>query len=133
MGLIDWIKLITPVGWSIIVMSILIGIGLGYFLNKRFPNLFSQDKKMKKVLNNPHLLVEKLKANGDVYDHFEDGKRKKLNFSVGTNAEGKEIVVIEAPFQKRLKKKLRKRLKLKKTETKKGKAKSKKTTKKGNK
>lgn len=121
MGLIDWIKLITPLGWAIIVMSIFAGIGLGYFLNKRFPNLFSQDKEINKVLNNPQLLVEKLKANGNVYDHFEDGKRKELNFRVGLNDEGKEVVIIEALPKKTIKKEVKK----------KDKTKSKKTTKKG--
>lgn len=126
MGLIDWIKLITPLGWAIIVMSVLAGIGLGYFLNKRFPNLFSQDKKINEVINNPHLLVEKLKAQGKVYDYYEDGQRKELNFRVGLNDKGKEVVVIEAlprkslkEAKKKLHKELKKSLKKKKT-TKKG-------------
>ncbi len=120
MGLIDWIKLISPVGWATITISLLVGFLFGYILYKLFP----QDRKLKKILNDPHLLVEKLKANGNVYDHFEDGRKKELNFRVGTNAEGKEVVVMEALSRKTIKKEVKE---------KKVKTKSKKATKKGNK
>lgn len=81
----------TPIGWFAIAICILIGIALGYYFSKRFPNLLGKNRKVEKVLNDPHLLVEKLKANGKIYD---DGK--ELDIKVGVDNEtGKEVVVVE--------------------------------------
>ena len=81
----------TPLGMIIIAFCILIGVVLGSFFHKRFPNLFSKDREMQKVIKNPHLLVEKLKSHGKIYD---DGK--ELGIKVGIDKEtGKEVVVIE--------------------------------------
>ncbi len=81
----------TPTGYIIIAFCILIGVVLGSFFHKRFPNLFGKDRKMQKVIKDPHLLIEKLKAHGKIYD---DGK--ELDIKIGTDKEtGKEVVVIE--------------------------------------
>ena len=84
----------TPLGIIIILLSILIGIPVGLFIFKRFPNLFnkfSKDKKIQDVIKDPHLLVEKLKSSGKIYD---DGK--ELDIKVGKdNQTGQDVVVIE--------------------------------------
>ena len=76
----------TPLGWMAIALAVIVGIGLGSLLFKRFPNLLnkflSNNKKIKEVINDPHLLVEKLKANGKFYD---DGK--KFDIKVGVDKE----------------------------------------------
>lgn len=111
----------TPIGLATIGMSIVVGFIVGYIIFKRFPGLLDRDsKKIKTILNNPHLLVEKLKSHGELYDHG-----KKLEIKVGTDNEtGKEVVVVEekeCPKAKRVQKKIDK-----KTSPKKGKKKGKK-------
>jgi len=89
----------TPIGWMAIALSIAVGVGIGSLLHKRFPNLFGKDRKMQKVIKDPHLLVEKLKAHGKIYD---DGK--ELDIKVGLDSKtGKEVVVIEEIKSKRAK------------------------------
>lgn len=87
----------TPLGWSVLVIILVIGVGLGLYLSKRYPNLLdkilnrSDEKKIKEVIENPHLLVEKLKSHGEIYD-----MGKKLDVKVGIDKEtGKEVVVVE--------------------------------------
>ncbi len=87
---------ITPLGWSIISVSALIGIIGGNLIYKKFPNLFNEDKKMKKIINDPHLLMEKIKETGKIYDHTEDGRRVEIDLKVGIDDKtGKEVLVIE--------------------------------------
>ena len=87
----------TPIGWMAIGLAVIIGLGLGSFLHKRFPNLFGRNRKMKKILKDPHLLVEKLKSHGKIYD---DGK--ELDIKVGVDNEtGKEVVVVEEKATKK--------------------------------
>ena len=87
---------ITPLGWAVIIMSVFIGIVGGYFIFKRFPNLLGEDRKIKKVIKNPHLLVEKLKAHGEIYDNLEDGRRVEIDFKVGLDDKtGKEVLIVE--------------------------------------
>ena len=90
----------TPLGGLILVLCIFLGIGFGYCISKRIPNfifkhiptaLSKKDKKIEEVLKNPHLLVEKLKASGKIYD-----EGKELDIKVGKDHEtGQEVVVIE--------------------------------------
>ncbi len=82
----------TPLGWIIIAICILVGITLGPFIFRRFPNLLNKDeKKIKEIINNPHLLVEKLKSGGKIYD-----VGKELDIKVGKDSEtGQDVVVIE--------------------------------------
>ena len=81
----------TPIDWMAIGLATIIGLGLGSFLHKRFPNLFGKDRKMQKIIKDPHLLVEKLKSHGKIYD---DGKEIKIEVGIDSKT-GKEIVVIE--------------------------------------
>lgn len=104
----------TPIGGLIIALCIFIGITLGCYLFKHFPNLFGRDKKMKQVLNNPHLLVEKLKESGKIYD-----MGKELDIKVGIDNEtGKEVVVVEEKESKKAKE-IQKKVEKDKTKTKK--------------
>lgn len=87
---------ITPLGWAIIIMSVFVGTSIGYYIFKRFPNLFNHDRKMKKIIKNPHLLMEKLKAHGKIYDGTDDGRRQEIDFKVGLDKEsGKETLIEE--------------------------------------
>ena len=87
----------TPLGWIMIGTSIFVGAILGYFLFKYFPNLLERDKKIKEVINNPHLLVEKLKSSGKIYDGG-----KELDIKVGVDNEtGNEVVVVEEKESKK--------------------------------
>ncbi len=87
---------ITPLGWSVIGLSVIVGVAGGNFIYKRFPNIFNLDRKMKKIINNPHLLVEKLKSQGEVYDNLEDGRRVEIDIRVDIdNKSGKEVLVFE--------------------------------------
>ena len=87
---------ITLLGWSVIAISVLIGVVLGNFIHKKFPNLFKHDRKMKKIIKNPHLLMEKLKAHGKIYDQGKYGERVEMGLKVELDKEsGKEILVIE--------------------------------------
>ncbi len=86
----------TPTGWLVMVIAGFLGIAIGYFIFKYFPNFFGKDKKMQEVLKNPHLLVEKLKSHGEIYTVGEDGRKNKLDIKVGKDKEtGKEVVVVE--------------------------------------
>lgn len=89
----------TPIGWLGIIVCILMGAGLGYYLSKKFPNLlgrFGRDGKMEKVLNDPHLLIEKLKSHGKIYEDRGDGRRVEIEIKLGEDSKtGKEVVVIE--------------------------------------
>ena len=81
----------TPLGWLIIVIASFIGVAVGYFVFKYFPNLFTKNKKMEEVIQNPQLLVEKLKSHGKIYDGG-----KELDIKVGIDKEtGQEVVVVE--------------------------------------
>jgi len=84
----------TPLGIIILIVDILIGIKIGLFLFKRYPNLFNKftkEKEINKVLNDPHLLVEKLKSQGKIYD-----MGKRLDIKVGKdNKTGQDVVVVE--------------------------------------
>jgi len=92
----------TPLGWMIIIICIFAGIIIGYYIYKRFPNLFnkfSKDKKMQEVLKNPHLLVEKLKSHGKIYD-----MGKELDIKVGEDSKtGQDVVVVEEIKSKKAK------------------------------
>ena len=90
----------TPIGWFVVITSIIVGSILGYFLFKRFPNLFNfldkDNKKIEKVINDPQLLLEKLKAHGKIYEEGENGKRAEIDFKVGMDEKtGKEILMVE--------------------------------------
>ena len=87
---------LTPLGWAVIIMSALTGTVIGYFIFKRFPSISDYDKKINKIIKNPHLLLEKLKAHGKVYDGLEDGRRQEIDFKIGLDKEsGKEILIVE--------------------------------------
>ncbi len=91
----------TPIGWFAIITSVLVGAILGFYIYKKFPNLFNRDdKKIKEVISNPHLLIEKLKAHGEIYD-----SGKKLDIKVGIDEKtGKEVLIIEKKEWKKEKK-----------------------------
>ena len=81
----------TPLGWSILAISVLAGISIGYFIFRRFPNALSLDRKMRKVVKDPHILLEKLKSHGKIYDEGEE-----VDFKVGVDLDsGKEIIMVE--------------------------------------
>ena len=81
----------TPLGWIITGICIFMGVVVGKFLFKRFPNLLSKDKRMEKVLKDPHLLAEKLKEHGKIYD-----MGKELDIKVGVDKEtDQDVVMIE--------------------------------------
>ena len=98
----------TPLGWIVIGACIFLGVVIGYILFKY------KDKKLRKVIKDPHLLVEKLKASGQIYD---DGK--ELDIKVGIDDKtGKEVVIVEEreskkakTTQKKLEKKTKKQIK----------------------
>lgn len=102
----------TPLGWSIIAISVFVGISIGYFIFQRFPNLFNEDRKMKKVMKNPHLLMEKLQVHGKLYDQGKYGEKVEMVLKVELDEEsGKEILVIERkenPNLEQIKKRLSK-------------------------
>lgn len=115
----------TPLGWIVIGTCVFSGAIIGYFLFNYFPNLFNKDKKIKEVINNPHLLVEKLKASGKIYEGGEDGKKVELDIKVGIdNKTGNKVVVVEEKeskkakaiqkkfekFEKKIKKKIKKKI-----------------------
>ena len=81
----------TPLGLAVIMLCICAGVILGkVFTNRR-------ERKMKKILEDPHLLVEKLKDSGKIYD---DGK--ELDIKVGIdNKTGKEVVVVSEKESKK--------------------------------
>ena len=89
----------TPIGWFATITSIIIGAILGYYIFKRFPNFFNflnkDNKKIKEVINNPHLLAEKLKANGKIYEEGENGKRAEIDIKVGIDKEGNEVLNVD--------------------------------------
>lgn len=107
----------TPLGWFVIIMSIFAGVGIGYFINNRFPNLASSDKKNKKiideVINNPHLLAKKLKEHSKIYD---GGKEIdiKVEMDIETGKEMVKIVKIEKRKAKEIVKKVAKKSQRKK-------------------
>ena len=110
----------TPLGWFIIVICVFVGVAVGYFLFKYFPNLFGTDKKINEVIKDPHLLAEKLKAHGNIYD-----MGKELDIEVGTDKEtGKDVVMVkekEVKKAKQIQKKIEEKTKSKKKGKKKGK------------
>ncbi len=87
---------LTPLGWAVITMSVLIGSAGGYFVFKRFPNLFNNERKINKIIKDPNLLLEKLKANGKLYEEGENGKRAEIDLKIGIDVNsGKEIIMME--------------------------------------
>ena len=90
----------TPLGWTIILICVIVGFALAKYLFKKYPNLLDKDnKKMQEIINNPHLLVEKLKEHGKIYT-----EGKELNIQVGQDKEtGQEVVVVEEMESKRAK------------------------------
>jgi len=90
----------TPLGWFVIILSIIIGVFLAKYLFKKYPNVFdNKEKRMRETLKDPHLLVEKLKEQGKIYD-----EGKELNIKVGRDEKtGKEVVVVEEIESKRAK------------------------------
>ncbi len=90
----------TPIGWITIIISVLVGVGIGSYLHKRNPNLLTKDdRKIKEIIENPHLLLEKLKAHGKIYD-----QGKELNLKVGMDSEsGKEVLMVEEIESKKAK------------------------------
>jgi len=93
----------TPIGIIIILLSVLAGIPIGLFIFKRFPNLFNKFTKeggINKVLKNPHLLIEKLKSHGKIYD-----MGKRLEIKVGQDSKtGQDVVVVEERESKKAEK-----------------------------
>jgi len=111
----------TPLGIIILIVGILIGIKIGLFLFKRYPNLFNKftkEKEINKVLNDPHLLVEKLKSHGEIYD-----MGKRLDIKVGQDSKtGQDVVVVEeikVKKAKELQKKIVEKIEKKESKTKK--------------
>ena len=117
---------LTPLGWAVITMSVFAGTIIGYFIFKRFPDLFSKDRKIEKVIRDPHLLLEKLKAHGKIYDGTDDGRRQEIDFKIGLDKEsGKEILIVERKEPVKLKE-IKKKVPEGKHKSKKGKKKKKK-------
>ena len=88
-------------GIIIIAISVLIGAAASYFYNRRKnPPI---DKKVTEVINDPKLLLEKLKESGQIFDNDKDtNKRYKLTFDVAPNAEtGKDEVVMNRELVKK--------------------------------
>ena len=81
----------TPIGWFAVIVCLILGYLLAVFLFKKFPNLFQDRKEIDKVINDPHLLAEKLNANGKIFD---DGNEVKIGVGVDKET-GKEIVTVE--------------------------------------
>ncbi|KKK98370.1 hypothetical protein LCGC14_2643430 [marine sediment metagenome] len=90
----------TPIGWLAVVVSLILGYLLAVYLFKKFPNLFQDNKEINKVINDPHLLAEKLNANGKIYD---DGNEVKIGVGIDDKT-GKEIVTVEEIKSKEAKK-----------------------------
>ena len=90
----------TTTGWIIILVCIGIGYMVGSYLYKRKPNILESDKKVLEVINNPHLLAEKLNANGKIFD---DGNEVKIAVGVDEKT-GEEIVTVEEIKSKEAKK-----------------------------
>ena len=81
------------------LICIFAGIIIGCIIFKRFPNLFSKDKKIKEVIKDPYLLAEKLKSNGKIYD-----MGKEIEIRVGKDSEtGQDVVMVEEKEAKRSK------------------------------
>ena len=99
---------VTSLGWAIIVGSIFIGIVVGLLLSKH-----KKDKKIQKVIKDPHILAEKLKAHGTIYD-----MGKELDIEVGKDSEGKDAVMIKEKESKKAQK-TQKKVAEDKTQTKK--------------
>ena len=90
----------TPLGWTIMGISVLIGSVGGYFIYNKFPKLLDiahikENKKINEVINNPNLLAEKLNAHGKIYEEGENGMRAEMQFKVGVNNEGEEVLEVE--------------------------------------
>lgn len=122
----------TPLGIIIILLSVLVGIPIGLFIFKRFPNLlnkFTKERGINKVLKDPHLLVEKLKSHGEIYD-----MGKRLDIKVGRDSKtGQDVVVVEeikVKKAKELQKKIAGKIEKKELKTKKKTKKKKKKKKK---
>ena len=81
----------TTIGWFIIIFCLILGYLLAVVLFKKFPNLFQDNKKIDEVINDPHLLAEKLNANGKIFD---DGNEVKIGVGIDKET-GKEIVTVE--------------------------------------
>jgi len=104
----------TPLGWFITVICVFVGVAVGYFLFKYFPNLFGTDKKINEVIKDPHLLAEKLKTHGNIYD-----MGKELDIEVGTDKEtGKDAVMVKEKETKKAKE-IQKKVEKEKVQTKK--------------
>lgn len=107
----------TPIGWIIIGVCIMVGVTVGNYIFKRFPKLlnrFTKDKKMQEVLKDPHLLVEKLKSSGKIYD-----MGKELDIKVGQDAKtGQDVIIVTEKESKRAKD-IQKKVEKDKTQTKK--------------
>ncbi len=87
-------------GWFAVIVCLILGYLLAVYLLKKYPNLFQDNKEIDKVINDPHLLAEKLNANGKIFD---DGNEVKIG--VGFDKEtGKEIVKVEEIKSKESKK-----------------------------
>jgi len=83
----------TPIGWTYLIIGIIAGAMFGAIFFKKFPNLLnnSKEREMRKIVKNPHLLVEKLKSHGKFYS-----EGKELDIKVGIDNETKkEIVIVE--------------------------------------
>ena len=87
----------TPFGWFLIITSVLVGSVMGYAVFNRFPNLLNtkKEKEVNRIVNNPHLLVEKLNANGKMFEEGKGGMRAEINFKVGVGEKGQETVEME--------------------------------------
>ncbi len=107
----------TPLGIIITAICILVGLAIGCFIFKRLPNIFNKDKKIKEVIKNPELLLEKLKSHGKIYD-----TGKELDLRVGKDNEtGQDVVIVEEKEVKRareIQKKIVEKSQTKKKETK---------------
>lgn len=110
----------TPLGWTVIAISVIVGGAMGYYLYDKFPNLINKtlnkDKKINEVINNPYLLAEKLNAHGKIYEEGENGMRAEIDIKVGVNQEGEEVLTVEKIESK--KKEIKKKVKEDKTKKK---------------
>lgn len=102
----------------------IIGAIIGYFFYRVSTR---EDRSVRRILKNPHLLVKELKKHGKIYDIGSDDRKAEIELSVETSpTTGKEIVLIKKrlvprghPIQKDKKKEKAPKLKKKSIKNKK--------------
>ena len=77
--------------------ALIVGVAIGYFLskNKKIANKFLKERReIDKVINNPEILLEKLKGHGKIIDNGEE-----LHYSIGEKDGEKVIELNKTPYK----------------------------------